>query len=118
MPRIKYKEAVGFEVKKGKPTIGKRPEKVELKKLYVKESKSIREIAELLGCSKDMIYRTLIEYGIERRNHRIKRSRLQDYELAFLKKEIKCKGYNQLANELKVHNTTLRRYMEKMKSKG
>ncbi len=118
MPRIKYKESVGLEAKKGKPAIGKRPEKAELKKLYVKESKSIREIAEILGCSKDMVYRSLQDYGIERRNHRVKRSRLQDYELAFLKKEIKRKGYNQLANELKVHNTTLRRYMEKMKLQG
>ena len=56
MARIKYKEAVGLEAKKGKPAIGKRPEKAELKKLYVTESKSIREIAEILGCSKDMVH--------------------------------------------------------------
>lgn len=118
MTRIKYKEAVGLEAKKGKPAIGKRPVKAELKKLYIKESRSIREVANIIGCSKDMVYRALKEYGIERRNHRVKRSRLQDYELAFLKKEIKYKGYNQLANELKVHNTTLRRYMEKMKLQG
>jgi len=54
MVRIKYKEAAGLEVKRGKPAIGKKPAKKELKILYVKESKSIREVAKILGCSKDM----------------------------------------------------------------
>ena len=118
MPRIKYKEAVGLEAKKGKPEIGKRPEKAELKKLYVKESKSIREIAEILGCSKDMVYRSLQEYRIERRDHRQKRSQLQDYDLSYLKKVIKQKGFVQIAAELGVHNTTLRRDMERANYQG
>jgi len=41
MARIKYKEAAGQKVKRGKPAIGKKPGKAELKKLYVKKSKSI-----------------------------------------------------------------------------
>jgi len=38
-----------MKVKKDKPAIGRRPTKAELEKLYVKESKSIREAAETLG---------------------------------------------------------------------
>ena len=110
MPRIKYKEAVGLEAKKGKLVIGKRPEKAELKKLYVKESKSIREIAEILGCSKDMIYRSLREYDIEIRS-KTRRSQLRVYEIDYLRNEINSKGYKQVAVELGIGVTTLRDYM-------
>lgn len=116
MARLKYKDAAGLEVRKGKPAIGKKPEKLELQRLYIKEFMSIREIAAKIGCTKDMVYRALKEYGIQRRNQGEKRSQLQDYGLTFLKKEIKEKGYTQLAKELGVHNTTLRRYMGKYKS--
>ena len=67
MPRIKYKEASGIEVRIGKPSIGKKPGKDELEGLYIKEAKSIREVAEIIGCSKDMVYWTLKELRIERR---------------------------------------------------
>ena len=102
-------------VKKGKPSIGKKPSKSEMKKLYIKELRSIRDIAELLGCSKDMIFRALKEYDIKPRDHRDKRSQLKEYNLLFLKKEIKLKGFNKVASDLGVHNTTLRRYIEKTK---
>lgn len=97
---------------------GVKPDKSQLLKLYVRESRSIRETAIILGCSKDMIYRTLQKYGLERRDYRQKRSQLQDYKLPDLKRAIKLKGFNQVAAELGVHNTTLRRYMEKMKLQG
>jgi len=90
-----------------------KPSKSKLKKLYIRESKSIRDIAEILGCSKDMVYRALKEYDIQRRKHVEKRSQLKDYSLPFLKKEIRVKGFDQVASELGVHNTTLRRYVKK-----
>jgi len=34
MSRIRYKEGLGLEVKRGKPAIGKKPEKKELQRLY------------------------------------------------------------------------------------
>ena len=110
MPRIKYKEAIGLEAKRGKPAIGKRPEKAKLKKLYVKESMSIREIAENLGCSKDMIFRSLREYDIEIRS-KTRRSQLRDYEMDYLRNEINSKGYKQVAVELGIGVTTLRDYI-------
>lgn len=111
MPRIKYKEAVGLKAKRGKPAFGKRPEKAELKKLYVKESKSIREIAETLGCSKDMVYRALKEYGIERRPHTWG-PRLERHDLEFLRETVNKKGYRKGAKELGVDKSTLYRYLK------
>jgi len=110
MARIRYKEAVGQEAKKGKPPIGKKPSKLELKKLYVNESKSIREIAEILSCSKDMVYRTLQEYGIELRPG-FSRSKLRKFRLSDLEIGVKEKGIRGFAKELGVHENTLRYYL-------
>jgi len=110
MTRIKYKEAAGFEVKKGRPSKSNKPSKTKLKRLYVKESKSIREVAEILECSKDMVYRALKKYGIERRP-KTRRSQLRVHSLTYLKDEIDKKGYKQAAIELGVGVTTLRDYM-------
>lgn len=107
---ILYKKALGLETKKGKPAKGKKPEKATIKKLYIKESKSIREIAELLGCSKDMAYRALREYEIKRRPDN-KRSKLRNYDKAFLKREIKQKGITRTAKELAVNISTLKKYI-------
>lgn len=111
MARIKYKEAAGIEAKKGKPSAGRKPEKTELKKLYIKESRSIREAAEIMGCSKDMVYRGLKEYKIEIRPG-YNRSKLRIYDLAYLKREIKKKGYKEFALELGVDVSTLRKHIK------
>jgi len=118
MARIKYKEVAKLEVKRGKPAIGKKPGKAELRRLYIKESRSIREVAEIIGCSKDMVYRALKECGIERRKQSEKRSQLMNYDLSHLKREIRKKGYSQVARELVVHKSTLTRYMKKLKPQG
>jgi DNA-directed RNA polymerase specialized sigma24 family protein len=110
MARIKYKEAIGMKVKKGRPSIGRKPERKELQRLYIKESKSIREVAEILECSKDMVYRSLNEHAIERRPDN-KRSKLRNYDKAFLKREIKQKGITQTAKELAVNISTLKKYI-------
>ena len=95
----------------GKPAIGMKPEKPALRKLYVKESKSIREIAELLSCTKDMVYRCLQEYEIEiRANNR--RSMLIKYKLSELEKGIRIKGIRGYARELGVDESTLRHHLK------
>jgi hypothetical protein len=48
--RTKDTEEVGIKVKRGKPPIGEKPSPRELRKLYVRESRSIREIAGMVGC--------------------------------------------------------------------
>lgn len=111
MARIKYKEAIGQKVRKGKPSIGKRPEISELKRLYSTELKSIREIANDLDCSKDMVHRTLQEYGIELRPG-YNRSKLRKYRLSDLEKGVKEKGVRGFSKELGVHENTLRYYLK------
>jgi len=112
MARIKYKEAAGFAVKKGKPAIGMKPRKAELQRLYVKESKSIREVADVLGYSKDMVYRSLKEYGFELRPG-FNRSKLRVYDLAYLKREVSKKGSGNIEKELGVDVSTLRKHIKK-----
>jgi len=109
--RIHYKKAIGQKTKLGRPSSGKKPDKKELTNLYIKEAKSIREIAEHLGCSKDMIYRSLEEYKIERRPG-YNRSKLRIYDLAYLKREIKKKGYKAFALELEIDVSTLRKHIK------
>jgi len=110
MARIKYKEAAGLEVKRGRPSISQKPSKAELRRLYVRESKSIREVAEIIGCTKDMVYRSLKVYGIERRAYN-KRSKLRHYDKSLLKKLVKEKGITKAAAELAVNKSTLKKYI-------
>lgn len=109
--RMQYKRAIGQKVKPGRPSTGKKLEKIELKKLYIKEAKSIREIAKHLGCSKDMVYRSLKKHEIERRPG-FNRSRLRIHDLPYLKREIKKKGYKEFALELGVDVSTLRKHIK------
>jgi hypothetical protein len=63
--RPKNTGVIGIGRKRGKPPLGSKPIKIVLQRLYVKEARSIREVADLLGCTKDMVARALKEYGIE-----------------------------------------------------
>jgi DNA invertase Pin-like site-specific DNA recombinase len=110
MVRIKYKEAVGLKVKRRRPSINKKPSKAELRRIYVRESKSIREVAEILGCSKDVVYRSLKEYRIARRPNAC-RSKLRKFKRITLEKGIQEKGLRGFAAELGVHENTLRHYL-------
>ncbi|MCJ7638470.1 MAG: hypothetical protein MUO70_01055 [Euryarchaeota archaeon] len=112
MPRIKYQEAIGLEVRRGRPTKGNKPSKKELLKLYVKESKPIREVAEKIGCTKDMIFRSLKEYAIETREP-VKRTKLWNYDLETLEKCMKDKGTREFAREIGVSESTLRYHVKK-----
>ena len=115
MTRIKYKETARIEAKRGRPAIGRKPEKKELIRRYVKESMSIREVADHLGCSKDMVYRTLKENGIELRPA-YNRSRLRKYKLSILEEGVREKGVRGCAKELGVHENTLRYYLKGVKT--
>lgn len=97
----------------GKPATGTKPGKTELRKLYMKESRSVREVAEILGCSKDMVYRALKEFGIERRPHTWE-PKLSQYDLEFIRETVKKKGYRKGAKELGVDKSTLFRYLRRM----
>jgi transposase len=111
MTRIKYKEAIGIKVGTGRPSTGAKPEKEVLDKLYVQESRSIREIAEILGCKKDVVYYWLKKFGIETRTM-AKRSKLLRYSLAELKDGVMTKGGRGYARELGVDESTLRHHLQ------
>jgi hypothetical protein len=106
MTRTKCEKAEGPVKRGGRPSIGKKPTKIELERFYEKESKSVRDIAELLGCSKDMIFRCLKEYQIKARPN-ARRSSLRRYDLQFLEAGIKEKGLRGFARELRIDKSTL-----------
>jgi hypothetical protein len=116
MARIKYQEAAGLEVKRGRPPAGPLPSKADLVKLYVKESRSIRDVARVLGCTKDMVQRKLKEYGIMSRP-RARRSALLPYSLADLKAGINKKGLRGYSQELGVDPGTIHHHMKIRKGK-
>lgn len=116
MAKIKYQEALGLVVKRGKPPIGNKPDKGELQKLYVNEARSIREIAGLVGCTKDMVYRALGEYKIKKRERsKTKQSQLSSYPLSQLEEKIAKHGYRRAAEELGVGSSTLYFYVKRRK---
>ena len=111
MQRIKYQEAGGLEAKRGRPSSGVKPEKGKLIQLYVLDSRSIRDISAVLGCSKDVVHYWLKKYGIETRT-RAKRSKLLKYSLSELKNRVKEKGTRGYARELGVDESTLRHHLQ------
>lgn len=86
--------------------VGKKPGKDELIRLYEKEGRTIRDIADILGCSKDMVFRTMKEYGVLMRSN-ARRSRLIRFDIDYLESGIKEKGLRGFAKILKIDNSTL-----------
>jgi predicted transcriptional regulator len=97
--------------KRGRPAMEGQPTKDELVRLYVQEEKSIREAAETLGISKDMVSRALKTYGIMARPN-ASRSRLRSIPLNGLEAAIKNKGIRGTARELGLAEGTLRHHLK------
>lgn len=116
MARIKYQEAAGLEVKRGRPATGPAPAKGQLIKLYVKGGMSVREVAAVLGCSKDMVHRALRNYGIAMRPP-TRRSSLLKYSFSDLKAAVKAKGNRGAARDLGIDEGTLRHHLKVRKNK-
>jgi len=113
--RTKESMTTKLKAKKGRP-FKERPARQDLKKLYVKEGRSGREIAGILGCSKDLIYRALREYEIEVRAS-ARRSILLQYRLPDLKAAVKEKGVRGYARELGINPSTLLHHLKGRKVK-
>jgi transposase-like protein len=111
MGRIKYQEAAGLEVKRGRPPVGPAPSKADLVKLYVKEGRSVRDVGAVLGITKDMVHRTLRKYGIEVRTA-ARRSKLRTIPLRDLKAAVREKGLRGTARELGIDKGTLRHHLK------
>ena len=111
MGRIKYLEAIGLTLKRGRPPAGPAPTKDQLVKLYVKESRSVRDVAAVLGCSKDAVHRWLRKYRIEVRTP-ARRSILLKYSLSDLKAVVKTKGIRGAARDMGIDEGTLRHHLK------
>jgi hypothetical protein len=111
MGRIKYQEALGLKVKRGRPPAGPPPARVDLVKLYVKEGRSLRDVALKLGRSKDAVHRALTGYQIEARTP-ARRSKLRTIPLRDLKAAIRDKGIRGTARDLKIDKSTLRHHLK------
>jgi predicted transcriptional regulator len=96
--------------KAGRPSSDKTPLRTELARLYIRERKSIRDVAETLNCSKDMVSRALKAYGIEART-RARRSGLEKYDRKALESAAKVSGIRGTAKELGVNPSTLSRFL-------
>ena len=55
MARIKYQEAIGLEVKRGRPAKGNKPLKKEIIKLYIKEFDIVKVIKRYKDLYKDVL---------------------------------------------------------------
>lgn len=100
-----------MKLKTGRPPSGKMPGKAILVRQYVKEGRSVRDVADAVGCSKDMIHRALKQYGIAIRSN-ARRSRLRDVNLALILADIKTKGIVATAKALGVDPATLRHHVK------
>ena len=116
MARIKYQEAIGLEVKRGRPQASPAPSKAHLVRLYIKERRSVRNVAAMLGCSKDAVYRALKQYGITTRSN-VRRSKLQRIPLKGLKVAVQERGLRATARDLGIDHSTLRHHLKVRSSK-
>ena len=112
MGRIKYQEAIGLEVKRGRAPLGPAPSKADLVQLYVKEGRSVRDVAIALGCSKDAVHRGLRKYRIGARAN-VSRSKLRTIPLWDLKAAVRKKGIRGTARDLGVNEGTVRHHLKK-----
>ena len=98
MAGIKYQEALGLEVKIGRPVLP-RPSCAKLRRLYVQKKKTIREVAKELGLSKYLVHQTLKTCGIEIRSC-VRKSALLAYSLRELEAGVRDKGLRGFAREI------------------
>lgn len=89
-------------------------EKELLEALYLKEGRSIRDMAGLLGWSKDKVYRLLKKHGIKR-DKRIRKGKLANISLHNLEREFNAKTKKQVAKELGISRATLYNYLNKLR---
>jgi transposase-like protein len=82
-----------------------------LKKLYMEQLKSIREVAKELGLHPDTVHYWLKKNNIPTRTM-AKRSKLLKYSLSEIKDAIKEKGIRGYAREVGVDESTLRHHLQ------
>jgi hypothetical protein len=99
--------------KLGRPFSGKAPNESDLYHLYAVKRLSIRKIAAVSNCSKDIIYRALYRYYIKTRPN-IKSYKLKSVSASQIEQRIKLRGLRGAAIYFGVHHSTLARYLKKI----
>lgn len=117
MARIKYQEALGLEVKRGRPRRIVTPTmKKRIRRLYVDKGFSLRDVAAAMKIKKETIRLELKAAGIMRTN--APRSRLRLFDQARLFGYIAEIGVHKTAKRWRIPVRTLERYLAKLRAQG
>ena len=95
----------------GRPKYPKKPDENSLRKLYVEQQKSIRQVATEVSLHPDTIHYWLKKYCIPARPM-AKRSKLLKYSLLELEQGVRTKGIRGFSRVLKVEESTLRHHLQ------
>lgn len=115
MPRIKYKEAAGLEVRRGRPALSiNESERALLHRLYILEGRSTREVAAIMKISEATVRRRLRTAGILLRSN-AKRSRLRALDQARLFADIIEIGVDRTARKWGIPERTFKSYLARLR---
>ena len=118
MARIKYQEAAGLEVKRGRPRrIVEEKEKERLTRLYIVQELSTREVAKAMQISEASVRRRMKDAGIPARAS-VPRSHLRLFDQARLFGYIGAVGVRKAAKRWRIPVRTLNYYLAKLRAKG
>jgi hypothetical protein len=111
MGRIKYQEAAGLEVKRGRPRLrATETVKDRLTRLYIVQELSVREVGAAMGISEASVRRWLTVAGIPTRT-KARRSRLRLLDQARLFGSIAAIGVRKTAKRWGIPERTLKSYL-------
>ena len=111
MGRIKYQEAAGLEVKRGRPQLrASATMKDQLTLLYIVQELSVREVGAVMGISEASVRRRLTATGIPTRT-KARRSRLRLLDQARLFGSIAEVGVRKTAKRWGIPERTLKSYL-------
>lgn len=118
MPRIKYQETAGLEVRRGRPAlIIDESERARLHRLYIIEERSTRDVAAILKIGEATVRRRLRGAGIEVRPN-VKRSRLRALDQKRLFADIAEYGVDKTALRWSIPERTLKAYLAGLRREG
>ena len=113
MGRIRYQEAAGLKLKRGRPrTPG--PDPGELRRLYEVEGKSMRDLAAIFRISDSKVRRELRAAGAESRPN-VKRSRLRHLDQAALFSDLRELGPGRTAEKWGIPRRTFFDYLARIR---
>lgn len=115
MPRIKYHEAAGLEVRRGRPAlIIDESERALVHRLYILEGRSTRDVAAIMKIGEATVRRRLRATGVELRSN-AKRSRLRALDHGRLFGDINEIGVDRTARKWGIPERTLKSYLARLR---